>query len=261
MITEIDEKILKTNDLNIFSKLVGNRGVTEGRVQGIIESINNIGYMPVPILVNEKLEVIDGQGRLEACKRLNLPIFFMQKNGIGINECISMNIKMQNWTIYDYVSSWAEQGNGNYTKLLSYAERYPDLTTVEVAMCLSGGSSITKNVMRPLREGMYKIDESDESISCLEFINSVAPKLKDLNGGTNYYIPVLIGLYVFDLIDEDRMLDSIDRHSSSMGGAYNADDALTELQTVYNLRRHHSDYFRDKYLELMESKGARYKAI
>lgn len=255
---ETEFKIYKTDELCKFKRLLGNRDITESRVSAIIDSIEKVGYQPVPILVNEKMEVIDGQGRLEACKRLGLPIYYIVKNGIGIDECMSMNIKMQNWTIYDFIKSRAEQGNESYVKLMEYSENYPDLTPIEIAMCLSGGRSLSKNVIAPLRAGTYKIDESLESLSCLEFINSVAPMLKKLNGGQNYYLPVLVGLFVFNLIDEIRMRESIEKYGSSMSGAYNADDALTELQSVYNLRKHHSIYFRDKYLEAMTKQGARY---
>ena len=108
---ETEFKIYKTGELCKFKRLLGNRDITESRVSAIIDSIEKVGYQPVPILVNEKMEVIDGQGRLEACKRLGLPIYYIVKNGIGIDECMSMNIKMQNWTIYDFIKSRAEQGN------------------------------------------------------------------------------------------------------------------------------------------------------
>lgn len=245
-----------TSDYGIFEKLQGNRDVKDERVAAIIDSINSVGYQPVPILVNEHLEVVDGQGRLRACEMLGLPIYFTIKPGIGINECVAMNIKMKNWDIYDFINSYATQGKSDYIRLLEYCEKLPDLTAIEVALCLSDAYS--KNIDRPLRDGYYKMMDTDENISLLSFIQKVKPHLMKIKGGSNYYIPVLVGLYKFNLFDEDRMAEVIAKHGATMKSAYNADSAISELQTVYNFHRRHNEYFRDKYLELMEKKGARY---
>ena len=60
--------VYRTEDLSIFKTLKGNREVKENRKQTLIESIDKHGYITNPIIVNERFEVIDGQGRLAACK-------------------------------------------------------------------------------------------------------------------------------------------------------------------------------------------------
>ena len=62
-------KIYETTSYSQFKTMEGNRAVKDGRVNKIVESINKIGYVLSPILVNEKMEVIDGQGRLSALER------------------------------------------------------------------------------------------------------------------------------------------------------------------------------------------------
>ncbi len=253
-----DIVVYKETNYDLFKKLLGNREVGDERVNAIIESIKKIGYQPVPLLVNEKFEVIDGEGRLEACKRLSLPIYFEIKENIGIEECIAMNIKMRNWVLIDFINSFAVQENSNYVSLLNYKNKFPKLTEVEIAMCLSNAKS--RNIDRPLRDGSYKIIETEETIGCLNFINSVVDKLDSIKGGRQEFTQVLVGLYKLNLIDEDRMRDSICNHSSTIKPAYSIVAALTELQTVYNHRRRYNEYFRDNYLSKMETFGARYKS-
>ena len=68
-----NQKVVKsTKNYEMFQKLEGNRPVLERRINKIIASINNVGYITSPIIVNDKYEVIDGQGRLEALKQLKL---------------------------------------------------------------------------------------------------------------------------------------------------------------------------------------------
>lgn len=73
------EEMFRTTDYEGFKRVIGNRRVMEERVTKILASIDKIGYIPIPLIVNEKMEVIDGQGRLEACKRRGLPVNFIIK--------------------------------------------------------------------------------------------------------------------------------------------------------------------------------------
>lgn len=58
--------VYRTNNYDQFKRLVGNREVNPKRVKTIKKSVEEIGYIPNPIIVNENMEVIDGQGRLQA---------------------------------------------------------------------------------------------------------------------------------------------------------------------------------------------------
>ena len=84
--------VMVTDEYDLFKTLEGNRRVLDLRARRIIRSIEKVGYVINPIIVNEKYEVIDGQGRLEALKRLNLPVYYIMIEGIGIEECRTLNI-------------------------------------------------------------------------------------------------------------------------------------------------------------------------
>lgn len=248
--------IFVTDEYDIFKKLGGNREVRPNRVQAIVDSIRKVGWQPSIILCNEKMEVIDGQGRLYACRELGINIEYTIEPGIGFEECVAMNIKMKNWDIYDFIEAYASQGDENYQKLVEYNDKAESLTITETALCLSDAYS--KNIDRPLRDQYYKIIDEPDNIACLEFMAKVKPLLTRVKGGSNYYFPVLCGLFKSKMIDEQRMLESIETNCLMMKGAYNFDAAITELQNVYNYRRRQTVYFRDNYLKMMEKKGAKY---
>ena len=112
-----------TKDYSIFKRLVGNRDIPETRISKIVESIQTIGWIHNPIIVNEKMEVIDGQGRLTALQRLKMPVEYIVAEGAGNKECIYMNMNMVNWKLPDFIKSYAEQGNENYQRLLGLMEK------------------------------------------------------------------------------------------------------------------------------------------
>lgn len=116
--------ILQTMDYSKFKKLKGNRNVDPVRVQRIIQSIKKVGYITSPLIVNEDLEVIDGQGRLEALRILGLPVEYIVHENIGIDECISMNINQINWVDRDYIYSYADRNYKSYILLKNLMEKY-----------------------------------------------------------------------------------------------------------------------------------------
>lgn len=115
-------QIYQTDDYNLFKKLDGNRDA--GNVTAILKSIDEVGYVLSPILVNEDFEVIDGQHRLEALKIKKLPVVYMVQKGIGLRECQAMNTGQKNWQAMDFVRAYAQIGNDNYVRLLDLWTEY-----------------------------------------------------------------------------------------------------------------------------------------
>lgn len=87
--------IYSSEDYSVFRKLNGNRSVLEQRKNMIMASITERGWIRNPVVVNEKMEIIDGQGRFEALKELGLPIEYVVAKGASISDCIALNIKQK----------------------------------------------------------------------------------------------------------------------------------------------------------------------
>jgi len=109
-------EILTTQDYSIFKKLTGNREVKK-RADGIIESIRKIGWVSNPIIVNKNMEVIDGQGRLEALMQLGMPVEYRIIDDLSLDHCRTMNTYNVSWTRKDYLDSYAFEGNENYERI------------------------------------------------------------------------------------------------------------------------------------------------
>lgn len=115
-----------TNQFDRFKYLDGNRAVSDGRVAKIKQSIQEIGYIPIPAVVNEKMEIIDGQGRIAACKELNIPTAYIVMKGLALKECIRLNINQYNWKVPDFINSYASTGDLSYQLLQALVREYKD---------------------------------------------------------------------------------------------------------------------------------------
>lgn len=136
-------KLYKTTDYDIFKPLLGNRD-QKSEIK-IIESVDAVGQVPTPIICNENMEVIDGQNRLAAYKRLSLPVYFMVIKGLTIDHCRRLNMGQSNWGIYDWIASYAAEGNENYQRLQSLINSYAKKLPLEGIYAMALPWKITEN--------------------------------------------------------------------------------------------------------------------
>lgn len=61
-----DFQVNYTTNLDMFKLMMNNRPVNQSRVKKIYQSMMNEGLLVIPILVNKKMEIIDGQHRYQA---------------------------------------------------------------------------------------------------------------------------------------------------------------------------------------------------
>lgn len=77
-----------------------------------------------PILVNEKMQVIDGNHRLEAAKQLDLEVYFQVISGADSDTMILLNTAQKKWSFSDYVNFYACQGKKPYLILADLSKKY-----------------------------------------------------------------------------------------------------------------------------------------
>lgn len=242
----ISKKIVfVTKNYGQFSKLKGNRPTAASRVNKIIRSIQNVGYITNPIIVNEKFEIIDGQGRLEAMKKLNLPVEYIVEKGAGINECVAMNINQTNWTTLDYVKSYAEQGNKDYQVLMKFYEDYKPFVIMDALIVILGKRKNIDNTTGKLaKNGTFKIKESlDEARRIADYLYSFKDfKIMEPGGkrkavtGIRAFFSSLIFCAREPQIDENRLRDNLFKYVIEFPAFSGPATCLQALETVYNKR-------------------------
>ena len=233
----IDYEVYITENYAQFKRLEGNRDPRSSRA--IIESIKTIGYIDNPILVNEKLEVIDGQNRLEALKQLNMPVYYHIVEGIGADEAVQLNIGRSNWKTLDYVKSYAERGNETYQKLLDFYElsKVDICTLVAIGrMEIKNGGARAGNKSNQITRGMYVM--SDEEYDRIERFTTFYTKNKQIisliDGEMRAILPILAFCINTPDVDLNRFKKTIERYGSSFIPYTEAIRRLIQISDYYN---------------------------
>ena len=224
-----------TRDYSIFKRLVGNRDIPESRISKIVESIQSIGWVHNPIIVNEKMEVIDGQGRLTALQRLKMPVEYVIAEGAGNRECIYMNMNMVNWKLPDFIKSYAEQGDENYQRLLALMEKYAggNLNIISTAVY-----RVSKAKHRDIKGGILQLTEEQykEAIPRLEFITPLLKKIdeKKLPGSIVTLMQTLIYYFDYEEVDKERLAYSVEKYIYNATPWVLNTDCEREVENAYN---------------------------
>jgi len=127
--TMSDVKIYTSSDYSIFVLSELNR--VPGHYKKVLQSIQENDYTKYqPILVNKKMEIVDGQNRFLACRDLGLPIHFIVSETINIFAAADINKASKNWSSMDYVQHYAKRGREPYIELLDICAKYDQKLSV-----------------------------------------------------------------------------------------------------------------------------------
>lgn len=254
---EITGNTYRTYDYSIFKRLDGNREVKSIRVAKIRKSIEKNGYIYNPLVVNEKYEIIDGQGRLEVLKEMTLPVDFVICEGAGVEECIALNANTTSWSMKDYVESYCELGYEDYLLLNELLSEYPSLKLNTIGSIASGLASLPA---KSIKEGNVHIsrDRLDEIHRDLDVATAVSSFLTKLSGSKDYYIYAAVFAARIN-VDIDRLFEVI--RKNNLSPAPDMKTALHELSDLYNknLRMEKRIYLYESYQKLNVEKFAWYE--
>lgn len=241
--TKSVETIYTTTDYDGFVFTDWNRNVSNARVVKMVESIKNTGWLPNPVMVNEKFEVIDGQSRVKALERLGMPVQFCIKKGIGRKECQMLNLFQKNWSTNDYIDSYASDGNENYIWLKSMMKRFKELSpSVVQGVVAAKGKSIVgicgsrhQNVITKGKLAL-SIVEKAKTEDLLFYLSRFSETSKYLGGRKDTYFGALCFLYGLGIVDRERLVKCVNdaRFEGVLVTSSTTEGWLSQFETLYN---------------------------
>lgn len=229
-----------TSDYSVFKHLNGNRSVSEMRVKKIVKSVNRYGYICNPIIVNQYMEVIDGQARCEAFKRCGIPVEYIVKYGLDDNDCRVLNQYQSNWTMPDFIDGYAESGNQSYSLLKQMTEEYNDIPVSIVASALRG-SYMSKVGNETLKGGTFicSRDNVNNAKGVLDIIRELQPFMIKEKGRPEYIMMAILYAYSLPDVNKSRLVDKFKKYymTDKVRPFVNVNGALEAMDAVYNYRQ------------------------
>ncbi len=231
-------EIYETTDYSKFRVIIGNRKVEPSRVKNIVNSIQAVGFRMVPIVVNKKMEVIDGQGRLAALRELGMPVYYIIDHDAGIEECQWLNIGCKNWNIRDFINCYAACGDDNYIALLSLYDEYSKEVGVDTVLAVADAAYTNHvNDVVKIRQFKMKITVS-EAAKRLDYLKRFTAKVEAAGGRVREMYSAILFASDVEGVDRDRLAEKFSEldivKERGLRGSILGD--LQLLEELYNYR-------------------------
>jgi len=176
----INKKILKTFNYSQFKKIKGNREINDRHVNSLIKSIEEKGLIIHPAIVNEKMQVIDGQHRLAACEILHHPFYYYVLESGTINDVTILNQNRKNWGFTEWMNRYAEYNNIEYKIYKSLYEKWGfDHWSTIFLLCRTKGYRSRAGLKDKFYDGTLKIETLEQGKKWAQRIMDLEPFYKN----------------------------------------------------------------------------------
>lgn len=245
--------IYSTKKYDLFNNLDFNRDVTENRYKKLAASFSEKEILN-PIVVNENLEIIDGQGRFEVLRTMERPIKFIIAEGADIKDCRRMNLYNTNWKKDDFVGSYARAGNVNYINLkdVRTKTRFPYNTIMRLVN--KGTNGLKKHDVLETGKLVFTFKDAETVMRIAKSVEEIKRALAFTKSLNDVFIVAVKIITEFPQYDHQRMLKKCVSQRHSFGQMSNLESMLQEFTRIYNYKQLKADgklYFE----EYMRNKG------
>ena len=228
-------QIYQTKEYNKFILYDWNRTIDKQTLNKIHKSVEEHGWRVEPIIVNEKMGIIDGQHRFTYAKEHNLPVYYFIIKGLTKEDCQIMNSVRTSWKQQDYVNFYAMQGNKNYIFLKALDNMFENFGLPIITYCINQecyGGGMTK----ALQEGMFKCSNTqyNNAMEILNYLNNLYEYIKKVPGRKTQFCMAITFCYLHPSIDNERLAQKIAENSNTISAVIDMETALKELERIYN---------------------------
>lgn len=227
-------KVEKTTNYDKFKTMKGNRAVVMAHVKRLAEVMEEFDLSKhIPVLVNEKMEIIDGQHRVEALKMLNRPVYYVVAEGASLKDVQKLNNSTRSWKVIDYIESYIELGNSNYEILLAFMQTYG--LSASISASLLQGTSTNRGGQVSVRMGTFVVKTPKRAKVVGEFLSKIKGYLAANVVGDRDFVEALT--HVLDQnINRSRLAKKLSYLGQGLQKQAGKEDYLRELERIYNFK-------------------------
>ncbi len=261
----VDEiKVYESIDYDMPKRVKTNRVINEAHVQILMASIQKRNLLKArPLLLSADNYLIDGQHRLEACRKLGIPFLYVRSNEVSMEDVTTLNVGAKSWSRNDFFRHYCDAGKKEYLKLKDFCLKYnigldeaiPVFTKslwTQATPILSDGKGLNgRVVMRAMdgfADGLYVYPSDDSQfhhfMKCFLEIKQIGSMPKHPIGKATML--TLIRAQRTKGFDMDRMIAKFRAHPNIYVETKDSDHRLRQLEDLYNRNEREMNQIRFK---------------
>ena len=236
--------VYETRDYKAFSFITGNRNINNSHLEKLRKSMMEM-LIPIPIVVNEKLQIIDGQHRYMICKEESWTLTFIQIKGLALTHVQKINELMKVWTaeafMHCYCDLALETEDGEYDDYVEYREfkRKYGFGHNETQAILTNQRMFSGNLSDRFRNGSFKINDLKKATHVAERITDVGKYYQGYK--RRGFVIAMLHCFATPEYDHDRFLSKLSYQTYKLSDQSNYKQYLQIAQDIYNYHAREGD--------------------
>lgn len=236
-------QIQKTSDYSIFHSVAFNREKNKRHIESIKKIITKENLLHLhPILVNEKMEIVDGQHRLEAAKELGLEVFYIQDK-ISYDHILNSNLFQKKLSLEDVIKFYAiKDAIPDY---LEFQRLIDDLAISPKSMIGLIFGSVSKPMISFIKSGRFAMPVDKDVLEkittsyrrLIDFVREKRITPYALFSSTNFSI-AFRNLVLLADFNVDIFFSKLQQRWFDLKPQINAKEWTRQLIAIYNWKNH-----------------------
>ena len=174
---EANTRIYFTVDYGRFKFLKGNRDINEGKVNKIKEVIRSgvdvLKY--APIIVNEAMEIIDGQHRFAVSRELRTNVYYVIHKEANLSIVPTINSNHTKWRNIDFLNSYTDLKKPAYLELVKFMESFEGISLSTAVKVFHAGTPVSSEALEAFRDGCLSMENKDRAYYLGNLLSSFTP--------------------------------------------------------------------------------------
>ena len=225
-----NSKVYSTTEYSKFKKLRGNRAINELHVRRLVEAIKEKD-LQIPIIVDQDMNVLDGQHRLDAYKIVGNPIFYIVKDRFVLQDVRNVNSVARKWTLTEYLMSYCKLGKKDY-QLLEWFHRTYEFGIAECFAMLNGKGYTNVAILKEFRKGDFVIDDLEQGKTWARNINACGEYFQYYKKGT--FIKAMLHAMKHKDFKWSIFYKRLCNNSSKLKNQGSRNDFIVNIERIYN---------------------------
>ena len=219
-----------TTDYFLFSPIDGNRNLNLLHLNKLKKSMAE-NYLYTVIIVNEKKQIIDGQHRFQCCKELNLPVYYIECEGYGLEEVHILNQNSKNWNADDYLEGYCKLGYDHYIEYSKFKNKFG--FGHNECMLLLGDLGTGQNV-NEFYSGNFKIKNFRQAYSIASKLVQIGKYYEGYKRRS--FIRTMNDIFKNPQFDFEQFLQKLRIQPTALQDCNNIDQYKLLIEEIYNYR-------------------------
>lgn len=233
-------KIYFTREYSRFKNIWGNRELSQSKIKkltnDIVNGLDMLRYCP--IIVDDQMNVIDGQHRLWVAKQLKSNIWYVIADKKNLHEIAKINSAVERWKVKDFINCYCTLANENYKTLEAFMSKNNVNATIAINLLAAGVINTNSGTAATSKEtfeaGQFKVKFEKDANELMALVS----KFHGYKGyNSRSFIEAIQRIKRANKCDMDRLIENFQTNMKIMDGALSVKQIIVKLEEIYNHKK------------------------